>query len=152
MKRGDIYLVKRRDTLGAEITKTRPAVIVSNDALNASSKVVEVVYLTTQPRKELPTHATIQATGVTSTAICEQIDSVSLFLLCAQVGTCSEEEMADIDRALMSSLGLIDTKEAKKKLSECERRLIDELQRVQAERDRYAKILDLLLAGGGVQG
>lgn len=150
MKRGDIYLVKRRDTLGAEITKTRPAVIVSNDALNASSQVVEVVYLTTQPKKELPTHATIHATGVTSTAICEQIDSVSLFLLCAQVGTCSEEEMTDIDRALMASLGLRDTKEATK-LSECERRLIDELQRIRAERDRYAKIIDLLLAEEGAQ-
>lgn len=148
MKRGDIYLVKRRDTLGAEITKTRPAVIVSNDALNASSQVVEVVYLTTQPKKELPTHATIHATGVTSTAICEQIDSVSLCLLCAQVGTCSEEEMADIDRALMASLGLRDDEQCTTtEPSKAEQWLTQELAKAIEERDRYARMLDILLGG-----
>lgn len=156
MKRGDIYLVKRRDTLGSEITKTRPAVIVSNDALNATSGVVEVVYLTTQPKKELPTHATIHATGVTSTAICEQIDSVSLCLLCAQVGTCSEEEMADIDRALMASLGLAGGSPEPKKAIPVSQNALDgavELFKVAnraiGERDAYKEILDRILDGWG---
>lgn len=145
MKRGDIYLVKRRDTIGSEITKTRPAVIVSNNALNTTSEVVEVVYLTTSPRKDLPTHAQIHATGVASVAICEQVDSVSVTLIRGQVGTCSEEEMAAIDRALMHSLGLGNEVKVTER-SKGEQWLMTELAKMQAERDRYAKMLDLLLA------
>lgn len=159
MKRGDIYLVKRRDTIGAEIAKTRPAVIVSNDALNASSQVVEVVYLTTQPKKELPTHATIHATGVTSTAICEQVDSVSLSLPCAWVGTCSDEEMADIDRALMASLGLttesIEPEKEPEGLPSCidsAVKIYTEAIKAIAERDAYKEILDKLLEERRAQG
>ena len=144
MKRGEIYIIKRRDTVGSEIMKARPGVIVSNDVLNATGDVVEVVYLTTAPRKELPTHVCIHATGTPSTVLCEQIDSVSVRLIGERVGKCTDEEMDAIDQALFCSLGLYNPKEATK-LSANERRLIDELQRIKEERDRYAKILDLML-------
>lgn len=157
MKRGEIYLIKRRDCIGSEITKTRPVVIVSNDILNATSGVVEVVYLTTSPRKELPTHACVNATGVPSVAICEQIDSVSLQLVRGQVGTCSEEEMAAIDKALMHSLGLtaesVEPKEMTKGItSEVAAGALDlytKAIRALAERDVYKTILDRILGGGG---
>lgn len=139
-------MIKRRDTIGAEIAKTRPAVIISNDNLNATSEVVEVIYLTTQPKKDLPTHVCVNATGVASLAICEQIDSVSTTLVCGKVGRCSEAEMAAIDRALLHSLGI---EENTQKLSAAEKLLAAELPKVlakvQAERDRYAKMVDTLL-------
>lgn len=137
-------MIKRRDTIGAEIAKTRPAIIISNDNLNATSEVVEVIYLTTQPKKDLPTHVCVNSTGVASMAICEQIDSVSTTLVCGKVGCCSEAEMAAIDRALLHSLGI---DENTKKLSAGEEWLMTELAKVQAERDRYAKMVDMLLAG-----
>lgn len=157
MKRGEIYLIKRRDCIGSEINKTRPAVIVSNNLLNATSGVVEVVYLTTSPRKELPTHACIEATGVPSVAICEQIDSVAVQLVCAQVGTCSEKEMADIDRALMHSLGLtgeivVAKKEPEafpKELAAAALALHTKATKASAERDVYKELLDRILDGGG---
>lgn len=150
-------MIKRRDCIGSEITKTRPAVIVSNNALNATSGVVEVVYLTTQPKKDLPTHVGINATGVPSVALCEQIDSVSLKLVCAQVGACSEEEMAAIDRALMSSLGLMAAcpepkQEAKaplpQELAEAFVKMNNDAIRASAERDVYKSILERILDGG----
>lgn len=155
MRRGEVYLIKRRDTIGAEITKTRPAVIISNDNLNATSEVVEVIYLTTQPKKDLPTHVCVNATGVASMAICEQIDSVSTMLVCGKVGCCSEAEMAAIDRALLHSLGIeqkpanvtaTSNKEKTQELSASEKGLLTELAKMQAERDRYAKMVDTLLA------
>ena len=147
MRRGEVYLIKRRDTIGAEITKTRPAVIISNDNLNATSEVVEVIYLTTQPKKDLPTHVSVNATGVNSLAICEQIDSVSTTLVCGKVGFCSEAEMAAIDRALLHSLG-IEQKPANvtAAIGAREERLMTELAKTQAERDRYSKMVDTLLA------
>lgn len=154
MKRGEIYLIKRRDCIGSEIMKTRPAVIVSNNALNAASEVVEVVYLTTQPKKDRPEHVHINATGVPSVAVCEQIDSVSLRLVCSRVGTCSEEEMEAIDKGLMCSLGIETPKDAEPQavaeLSEGERWLMQELAKMETERDRYAKMVDALLAGAKV--
>jgi mRNA interferase MazF len=106
MKRGDIYFIANTNNCGAEIGKSRPAVIVSNDTLNATSDVVEVVYLTTQPKREMFTHVEINATGRQSTVLCEQISAVSKSRVGDFCGRCSERNMADIDRALTASLGL----------------------------------------------
>lgn len=114
MKRGEIYYISRRDSLivGSEAAKSRPGVIVSNDRLNSTASVVEVVYLTTQPKKDLPTHVCLESTGVQSTALCEQIDHVSVNLLGDRCGTCTAEELQAIDRALLVSLGIDSPKTA----------------------------------------
>lgn len=145
MKRGDIYIVRRRNTVGSEIQKARPGIVVSCDALNNTSSVVEVVYLTTQPRRELPTHAHIEATGRPSVALCEQIDSVSLQLLGECVGHLSEEEMQDVNRALLCSLGLDDDEPATYDYNTGG--LTYNIAELIAERNRYAAIIDLLLEG-----
>lgn len=57
IKRGDIYFIRdTRQSIGSEQKADRPAVIVSNDANNKHSGVYEVVYMTTQPKTDLPTH------------------------------------------------------------------------------------------------
>jgi mRNA interferase MazF len=146
MRRGDIYIVKNnRPTTGHEMAKSRPAVIVSADELNNTSEVVEVVYLTTQPKKELPTHASLSSTGRESTACCEQIDSVAVQRLGHFCGHCTDDEMEAIDDALLASLGLslpnlAETDMTKMLLARC-----GDLDRIKAERDRYAKMVDLLL-------
>lgn len=149
MKRGEIYYIAPRETVGSEVKKARPAVVVSNDALNATSGVVEVVYLTTQPKKEMPTHVCIRSTGVQSTVLCENIDHVSKLLVGDFLGRCTPEEMMSIDDALLVSLGLDRTKdtdvaqEAEYEMN----RLHDRLTKAQEERDRYARIIDRLLGG-----
>lgn len=149
MKRGEIYYIASlQNTCGSEIAKGRPAVIVSNDTLNSSSSVVEVVYLTTQPKAYMPTHVTTEATGRTSTVLCEQISSVSITRIEDYCGICTEEEMAAIDKALKSSLGLKANTEALM-VSNNETWLREELTKVLAEvlaeRDRYARTLDHLM-------
>lgn len=148
MRRGDIYFVEYRgNSLGHETQKSRPGVIVSADALNHTSGVVEVVYMTTQPKKDLPTHVLVQATGKESTACCEQIDSVSTQRLGHYCGHCSDDEMAAIEAALLASLGISDTnlpiyhEQIVANLNEA----AAELEAVRAERDRYAKMVDLLM-------
>ena len=57
MKRGQIYYVRSNyREEGSEQRGGRPAVIVSNDKNNANSNTVEVVYMTTKPKTDLPTH------------------------------------------------------------------------------------------------
>lgn len=152
MRRGDIYFIANRNTVGGEIMKARPAVIVSNDTLNATSNVVEVVYLTTQPKREMFTHVELNATGRPSTALCEQIDTISKALVGDYFGRCSEDEMDNIDHALRESLGLaVEEQEEQDEpdqtipphlpnLANC-----PEFIRLEAERDVYKRLYERIL-------
>lgn len=151
MKRGEIYYIEKRDAYGSEIKKARPGVIVSNDMLNQTSDVVEVVFLTTQPKRELPTHVCINSTGCEATALCEQINAVDVRRVGNYCGTCTPDEMLAIDRALCASLDLARARmsippRGVARVSEPDSRLLAELERVKAERDRYAKMLDYFLS------
>ena len=86
IKRGDIWYVRKDNYTGCEQAAGRPAIIVSNEKNNASSETVEVVYLTTQPKKDLPTHVLIRSSERESTAICEQITTVSVDRLLGNKG------------------------------------------------------------------
>ena len=79
IKRGEMFYISRGGASynGSEQHPDRPAVVVSNDKNNENSNVVEVVYMTTQPKTNLPTHATVRSTGRISTVLCEQVYSVS---------------------------------------------------------------------------
>lgn len=103
--RGDIFYIRKADTYGHEIESGRPAVIVSNDLCNKHSPVVEVVYLTSKEKKPMPTHVEIVC-RVPSTALCEQIASVSTERLGDFIRCCTDDEMKQIDNALMVSLGI----------------------------------------------
>ena len=107
IKRGEIYYIERDyKTVGSEQIAGRPAVIVSNEKNNEASATVEVVYLTTQPKADLPTHVTIRGTGKASTALCEQITTVSTERIGSFSGICNKQEMEAIDTALLISLGI----------------------------------------------
>lgn len=114
IKRGDIYWIelgKYRPAVGSVQKPGRPAIIVSNDTNNARSLTFEVVYLTGKPKKALPTHCTIRSATHPSTALCEQVTTVSKEQLRDYTGHCTEEEMAEIDRCIAISLGLPDPTE-----------------------------------------
>ena len=62
--------------------------------------------MTTQPKTDLPTHVTVRSTGRLSTVLCEQVSSVSTERVNNYIGQVSEQEMKNIDIALMISLQL----------------------------------------------
>ncbi len=105
-KRGDIYYVEPCYSVGSEQRAGRPAIIVSNNMNNKYSNTLEVVYITTQPKKDMPTHVMVYGTGRKSTAICEQIHTVDYRRLGNYCGCCTKQEMEAIDNALKVSIGL----------------------------------------------
>lgn len=106
IKRGEIYFVEMTmGTQGCEYSGGRPAIIVSNNKGNEFSDAVEVVYLTSKPKKPMPTHVPIMC-DVPSTALCEQVYTVSKERLGGYKGRCSDAEMAEVDKALLVSLGI----------------------------------------------
>ena len=106
IKRGDIWYVSKDNYTGCEQAAGRPAIIVSNQKNNACSEVVEVVYLTTQPKKDLPTHVLIRSSERESTALCEQITTVSVDRLLGYKGHLTPAEMTNVEVAMLISLEL----------------------------------------------
>ena len=119
VERGDIFYIESvYQNEGSENRAGRPAIIVSNNKGNQTSPVVEVVYLTTRDKNELPTHVDIRSCTRPSTALCEQIDSVAKTRLGSFIAHCSDAEMMNIDIALAISLDLTfpNTKEVVKEV------------------------------------
>ena len=107
IRRGDIYYVREiKDAVGSEQKGFRPAIVISNNVGNKHSKIKQVVYITTKNKNAIPTHVLINSAKYTSIAICEQIFSVSDERIGKYIGHCTEDEMKELDKALMISIGL----------------------------------------------
>lgn len=119
-ERGEIYYINNGSSgqIGSEMKKGRPAIIVSNDANNKYSSVVEVVFLTSKPKKELPTHVTIRSTGRMSVALCEEPTAISTERINNYICKASDKEMENIDIALMIALGINMTKEMQQSMED----------------------------------
>lgn len=103
--RGDIVYVSKGKYVGSEQGGDRPAVIVSNNTGNHFSDCVEIVYLTSAAKKDMPTHVDVICKCM-STALCEQIYTISKERITEFIRTCTKAEMQKIDEALMISLAL----------------------------------------------
>lgn len=106
IRRGDIFYIEKYTTVGSEQMAGRPALVVSNDKCNENADTIEIVYLTTAPKKDLPTHVTIRSTSRESTALCEQVTTVSVTRVKDYMCSASAKEMAQIELALLISLDL----------------------------------------------
>lgn len=104
--RGDVFYIEKGSSYGSEQQAGRPAIVVSNNWNNKHSSVVEVVYLTTAPKTQLPTHCVINSTGVSSVALCEQVHSVCKERIQGYRATITDDEMKELDECLAISLGL----------------------------------------------
>lgn len=150
-KRGEIFYIERAgDSYGSEQQAGRPAIVVSNDKNNEYSSTLEVVYLTTQPKTELPTHIDIRSTKKNSIALCEQIHTVSVQRVGDFVGNCSEYEMQMIDAALLISLGIDFEKQQEESKQEAvkpetSKESGDVVVRLTTERDIYKALYEQML-------
>lgn len=144
VRRGDVYYINNnREQRGNEIRKDRPAVVVSADFLNKHSGDVVVVFLTSQPKKDMSTHVTIRTTGRVSEALCEQPTTVSVERLNNRIGSVTDREMQQIDIALQIALKLdagADTKGYVENQSGGASR--EQMIRLEAERDTYKKLYE----------
>jgi len=111
-KRGEVYLVNFDPTIGAEIKKTRPALIVQNDIANRHSPITIVCAITSQYEAPLyPTETLLSppegGMKLESVVLANQIRSVDRQRLVKRLGSLRPETMQRVDRALRLSLGLL---------------------------------------------
>ena len=105
-RRGDIYWVALDPTLGTEIRKTRPAVVVSNDSCNVYGARVVVLPITSNVSSLYPGEAAIEVKGKPGRVLGDQIRSIDKSRLRSRLGRLSQDELGAVDEALRVTLGL----------------------------------------------
>lgn len=151
VKRGDIFYItysKNFNDSYSYDTTGRPGVIVSDDHLNRGSEYVEVVYLTTKIKRDMPTHVDVFC-KTPSTALCETIHTVEKDRIGTYVRTVSDEEMEGIERGLRHSLGMnVPVASANDAEPNNDMELASMQKEIQltAERDMFKKLYEDLLS------
>ena len=111
VSRGDIIMVDLPNMGTSVQCGMRPCIVVSNNKANMYSPNVIVVPLTSRNKKPLPTHYTMQPTKlnglkVSSTALAEQIITLSKTMIKRVVGKVDEEHIDNINRIIKESISL----------------------------------------------
>lgn len=93
-ERGEIWWVALDPTLGSEIRKTRPCIVVSVRVLNERRRTVIVVPLSSSPKASPPILIPITCDGRPAVAVSDQIRAVAKERLRSRLGVVAEEELA----------------------------------------------------------
>ncbi len=105
-KRGDVYWTNLDPTIGSEINKRRPCVVVSNDAGNEVSHRVIVAPITSSVRKVFPFEVQVEVQGRSCKVLLDQIRSIDKQRLSKKISSFDRETVIFIDKALKIALGL----------------------------------------------
>lgn len=106
MKRGEVWWVEFDPSIGSEIRKTRPAVIVSNDAANRNLLRVVVVPITSNTDRQYPGEALVTLAEKPGKAMADQIMAADKSRLKNKICTLSKADMLAVENAILVHLGM----------------------------------------------
>ena len=106
MKRREVWWVNFDPSIGGEIKKKRPAVIISNDASNKFLNRVQVIPLTSKTERIYPSEAVVVFQGEERKAMADQLATVSKERLFRHADILSQEDMRKIEEAIKIQLDI----------------------------------------------
>lgn len=95
VRRFEVYLVSLDPTLGSEIRKTRPCLIISPDEMNRYIATVIVAPMTTKG-KDYPTRVSCTFKGKRGQVVLDQIRTVDKSRLVQKLGVISQEAQSNV--------------------------------------------------------
>ena len=104
--RGDVWWVSFDPSVGGEIKKTRPAVVLSNNAANSVLNRVVVIPLSSQTAKVYPGEALVTVGGQAGKAMADQITTASKQRLRNRLGSLSPDDMKAVEDAVLLHLSI----------------------------------------------
>ncbi|MGH9628208.1 MAG: type II toxin-antitoxin system PemK/MazF family toxin [Bryobacteraceae bacterium] len=105
-QRGEIWWVRLDPTLGSEIAKTRPCVILSGDVFNNLRRTVVVIPLSSSPQPGYPLLVPIQCDGREVVAVTDQIRAIAKQRLNRRLGELSSEDLKAVEQGVREVLEL----------------------------------------------
>ena len=105
-KRGEIWWVNFDPSIGQEVKKKRPAVIISNDISNKYLKRYQVVPLSSKTGKLYPSETLVKVGSQDSKAMADQLTTVSELRFLDKIGELTVKEMAEVERVIRLQLDL----------------------------------------------
>lgn len=105
MLRGEVYWVDFDPSMGGEIQKRRPAVILSNNAANRALNRVLVVPLTSQTSRMYPGETIVRVRGRESKAMADQLTTASKLRVGAYIDTLEASDLRSLERVVSKQLG-----------------------------------------------
>jgi len=106
LKRGDVVWVNLDPTVGAEIRKQRPCVIVSRSVLNDKRLTVVVVPLSSSSTPRPPLVVAVPSAGANSNARIDQIRAIDKSRISATAGKLNRAELEAVEQGLRAVLEL----------------------------------------------
>ena len=106
MKRGEVWWVRFGPSVGGEIRKRRPAVIMTNDVAISHLNRVQVVPLTTNVSRVYPGETIVVANGRPHKAMADQLTTVSKERIADFFGNLSDSDIESLDTIVRFHLGL----------------------------------------------
>lgn len=110
IERGDLFWANLDPTIGVEIQKRRPVIVVSNNAINRYSQLVIVLPITTNLNHFSPSHVLLPkgegGLQQDSKVVTEQIRALDQQRLVSKIGTASQQFLRLIEKAMLNSLDM----------------------------------------------
>ena len=106
LNRGDIYWVNLDPTIGSEIKKKRPCVIIGATPINEARRTIVVVPLSSAGKPRPPLAVSIKCQGKQVVAVCDQIRAVDKSRLIGKIESAAKEDILELEKGLRQTLAL----------------------------------------------